>query len=144
MNQARLEILTEKLQDHCMSESECQELMEWLESDVSHMVAFAEQLRLSNALGTLRLIGCDGIAPAVMSSLAGVKGTSDLSRKVRLQIEKDKQSELLHHDNNVHFRKLATWLLATAATFFVIVGWLALRKDHELIDDGLVIARVTN
>ena len=77
MNESQLQRLLEDFQDDALNEAECRELMAWFDEDGSHVAAFADELRVGNALVSLHMMDSDHIPLAVKDSLQ----RADLGRR---------------------------------------------------------------
>lgn len=87
MNETHLQRLLEAFQDDALNEDECRELLEWFDEDESRLFAFAEELRIGNALSVLQISESDTTAATVKASLSRGARAADVSQNVRERIE---------------------------------------------------------
>lgn len=141
MNDSRLQRLFEDFQDDTLNEADCRELMEWFDEDDSRVSAFADELRIGNALAALHMMESDRIPLAVKDSLQRSELASDISHRVRQRIES--QLQPLPADverSNPPLRKWVPWWIATAAVIALCV-FLITQPDANR---GDVVATVQN
>lgn len=141
MNESWQQGLIEDFQDDTLSEHECRALMEWFDEDESRVSAFADELRVGNALAALYVMGSDDISLAVNDSLKRADHAIDISQRVRQEIESFPQSLPADGErSNLPLRKWAPWWIAASALIALFV-FLPTQHDTDVRD---VIATVQN
>ena len=141
MNESQLQRLLEDFQDDALNEAECRELMAWFDEDDSHLAAFADELRVGNALVSLQMMDSDHIPLAVKDSLRRADLASDISSNVRQRIESGSQPMPADVDlSKMLLNKWTPWWLVTAAVIALFV-FLPPQRDTDVRD---VIATVQN
>ena len=141
MNESRQQRLLEDFQDDALSEAECRELMEWFDEDDSRVSAFADELRVGNALTALHVMNSDCIPVAVKDSLKRGDLAIDISRNVRQRIESRPQPLPADVErSNLLLRKWAPWWIATTAVFALCV----FLPTQPVSNHGDVVATVQN
>jgi hypothetical protein len=145
MNDSRLAALLEKLREGRLDEDECRELMEWFGKDESRLAALADELRMDNALAALHVLDSDGIAPAVTDSLLRAQATTDISQRVRQQIENGRHRCTVPVERPQWLsRKWTLAWIASAAVVLLMLGWFALPSNRTSRGSTAVIAHVTH
>ena len=141
MNESQLQRLLEDFHDDALNEAECRELMAWFDEDDSHVVAFADELRVGNALVSMQMMGSDHIPLAVKDSLRRADLSSDISSNVRQRIESGPQPMPADVERSkMLLNKWTPWWLVTAAVIALFV-FLPTQRDTDVRD---VIATVQN
>ena len=141
MNESQLQRLLEDFQDDALNEAQCRELMAWFDEDDSHVVAFADELRVGNALVSMQMMDSDHIPLAVKDSLRRADLSSDISSNVRQRIESGPQPMPVDVERSrMLLNKWTPWLLVTAAVIALFV-FLPTQRDTDVRD---VIATVQN
>ena len=141
MNESQLQRLLEDFQDDALNEAECRELMAWFDEDGSHVAAFADELRVGNALVSLHMMDSDHIPLAVKDSLQRADLASDISSNVRQRIESGPQPMPADVERSkMPLNKWTPWCLVTAAVIALFV-FLPTQRDTDVRD---VIATVQN
>lgn len=144
MNDSRLQGLLEDFHDDTLSEDASHELLEWFDEDESHLSAFADELRIGNALAALRVTESHRIPLAVKDSLERADLEIDISRSVRQRIESDLQPGSVDVERpDPAIRRWTPWRIGTtaAATVIALCVILAPQPDTHL---GEVVATVQN
>ena len=125
MNESRLQKILEDFQDDTLNEAECCELVEWFDENESRVSAFADELRLGNALAALHVMESDRIPLAVNDSLKRADLAIDISRDVRQEIESRELPTITDVEKaNLLLRKSGLWWIAVGAVAAVL-AWFA-------------------